>query len=89
MAIHICTIRDGKIVEDAVMTDALAWCSSSVSHQASRSWQSSEAAMARNQIVSSILDKATAAIGGWTALQSIKCVHLDSEGQDCEPWQEP
>ena len=24
MAIHIYTIRDGKIVEDAVMTDALA-----------------------------------------------------------------
>ena len=22
-----------------------------------------------------------------TALQSIKCVHLDSEGQDWEPWQ--
>ena len=24
MAIHLCTIRDGKILEDAVMTDALA-----------------------------------------------------------------
>jgi predicted ester cyclase len=24
MAIHICTIRDGKVLEDAVMTDALA-----------------------------------------------------------------
>jgi hypothetical protein len=34
-----------------------------------------------------ILDEAAAAIGGWTALQPIKCVHLDSEGQDWEPWQ--
>jgi hypothetical protein len=39
------------------------------------------------QTVLSILDQAPAAIGGWTALQSIRCVHLDSEGQDWEPWQ--
>jgi hypothetical protein len=35
----------------------------------------------------SILDEAAAAIGGWAALQSIRCVHLDSDGQDWEPWQ--
>src|SRR6266446_3475279 len=35
----------------------------------------------------SILDEAAATIGGWTALQSIRCVHVDSEGQDWEPWQ--
>ena len=39
------------------------------------------------QTVLSILDQAPAAIGGWTALQSIRCEHLDSEGQDWEPWQ--
>ena len=38
-----------------------------------------------NQTAFSILDEAAAAIGGWTA--SIKSVHLDSEGQDWEPWQ--
>jgi hypothetical protein len=43
--------------------------------------------MAGSQIAFSILDEAASAIGGWTALQSIKCVHLDSEGQDWEPWQ--
>jgi hypothetical protein len=43
--------------------------------------------MAVNQIAFSILDEAGAAIGGWTALQSIKCVHLEAEGQDWEPWQ--
>jgi glyoxylase-like metal-dependent hydrolase (beta-lactamase superfamily II) len=43
--------------------------------------------MAGSQIAFSILDEAAAAIGGWTALQSIKCVHLDSEGEDWEPWQ--
>jgi glyoxylase-like metal-dependent hydrolase (beta-lactamase superfamily II) len=34
-----------------------------------------------------LLDEAADAIGGWTALQSIRCVHLESEGQDWEPWQ--
>ncbi|HEV3311555.1 MAG TPA: hypothetical protein VG815_13670, partial [Chloroflexota bacterium] len=43
--------------------------------------------MAVNQTAFSILDEAAAAIGGWTALQSIKCVHLEAEGQDWEPWQ--
>jgi len=43
--------------------------------------------MVGSQTVLSILDEAAAAIGGWTALQSIRCVHLDSEGQDWEPWQ--
>jgi len=43
--------------------------------------------MVGNQTVLSILDEAAAAIGGWTALQSIKRVHLESEGQDWEPWQ--
>ena len=43
--------------------------------------------MVRSQSASSILDEAAAAIGGWTALQSIKCVHLEGEGQDWEPWQ--
>src|SRR6266699_3821924 len=43
--------------------------------------------MLGSQTVLSILDEAAAAIGGWTALQSIRCVHLDSEGQDWELWQ--
>jgi glyoxylase-like metal-dependent hydrolase (beta-lactamase superfamily II) len=43
--------------------------------------------MVGSQRVFSILDGAAATIGGWTALQSIRCVHLDSEGQDWEPWQ--
>jgi hypothetical protein len=43
--------------------------------------------MAGSQTVLSILDEAAAAIGGWAALQSIGCVHWDSEGQDWEPWQ--
>src|SRR4029077_9131396 len=43
--------------------------------------------MVGSQTVLSILDEAAAAIGGWTALQSIRCVHWDSEGQDWEPWQ--
>ena len=43
--------------------------------------------MLASQTVLSILDEAAAAIGGWTALQSIRSVHLDSEGQDWEPWQ--
>ena len=43
--------------------------------------------MVGTQTMLSILDEAAAAIGGWTALQSIKCVHLDSDGQDWEPWQ--
>jgi glyoxylase-like metal-dependent hydrolase (beta-lactamase superfamily II) len=43
--------------------------------------------MVEGQTAFSILDEAAAAIGGWTALQSIKCVHLESEGQDWEPWQ--
>jgi hypothetical protein len=38
--------------------------------------------MVGSQTALSILDEAAAAIGGWTALQSIKCVHLDSEGQN-------
>ena len=40
--------------------------------------------MVGSQRVFSILDGAAATIGGWTALQSIRCVHLDSEGQDWE-----
>ena len=43
--------------------------------------------MVGSQTVLSILDEAAAAIGGWTALQSIKRVHLESVGQDWEPWQ--
>jgi hypothetical protein len=43
--------------------------------------------MVGSQTVFSILDEAAAAIGGWTALQSIRCVHWDSDGQDWEPWQ--
>jgi hypothetical protein len=43
--------------------------------------------MVGSQRVFSILDESAAAIGGWTALQSIKCVHLEPEGQDWEPWQ--
>jgi glyoxylase-like metal-dependent hydrolase (beta-lactamase superfamily II) len=43
--------------------------------------------MVESQAVFSVLDKTAAALGGWTALQSIKRVHLDSEGQDWEPWQ--
>jgi hypothetical protein len=43
--------------------------------------------MVGSQTVLSVLDEAAAAIGGWTALRSIRCVHLDSEGQDWEPWQ--
>ena len=43
--------------------------------------------MVESQTVLSILDEAGAAIGGWTALRSIKRVHLDSDGQDWEPWQ--
>ena len=43
--------------------------------------------MIGSQTVLSILDEAAAAMGGWTALQSIRSVHLDSEGQDWEPWQ--
>jgi glyoxylase-like metal-dependent hydrolase (beta-lactamase superfamily II) len=43
--------------------------------------------MVGTQTVLSILDEAAAAIGGWTALQSIRFVHLESEGQDWEPWQ--
>jgi hypothetical protein len=43
--------------------------------------------MVGSQTVFSILDEAAAAIGGWTALQSIRCVHMDSERQDWEPWQ--
>jgi len=43
--------------------------------------------MVGSQMALSILDEAAAAIGGWAALQSIRCVHLDSDGQDWEPWQ--
>ena len=43
--------------------------------------------MTGSQTVLSILDEAAAAMGGWTALQSIRSVHLDSEGQDWEPLQ--
>ena len=43
--------------------------------------------MVGSQTVLSILDEAAAALGGWTALKSISCVHSDSEGQDWEPWQ--
>jgi hypothetical protein len=43
--------------------------------------------MVGSQTAFSVLDEAAAAIGGWTALQSMRCVHLDSEGQDWEPWQ--
>jgi glyoxylase-like metal-dependent hydrolase (beta-lactamase superfamily II) len=41
----------------------------------------------KRQTVLSILDEAAAAIGGWTALQSSRCVHWDSDGRDWEPWQ--
>jgi glyoxylase-like metal-dependent hydrolase (beta-lactamase superfamily II) len=40
-----------------------------------------------SQTVLAIVDEAAASIGGWTALQSIRCVHWESEGQDWEPWQ--
>jgi glyoxylase-like metal-dependent hydrolase (beta-lactamase superfamily II) len=43
--------------------------------------------MVGSQTAFSILDEAAAALGGWTAIQSIKRVHLESEGQDWEPWQ--
>jgi glyoxylase-like metal-dependent hydrolase (beta-lactamase superfamily II) len=43
--------------------------------------------MVQSQTVSAILDEAAGAIGGWTALQSIRSVHLDSDGRDWEPWQ--
>src|SRR5215813_8040587 len=43
--------------------------------------------MVGSQTVFSILDEAAAAIGGWTALQSIRYVHWDTDGQDWEPWQ--
>jgi glyoxylase-like metal-dependent hydrolase (beta-lactamase superfamily II) len=43
--------------------------------------------MVESQTAFSILDEAAAAIGGWTALQSIRRVHWESEGQDWEPWQ--
>jgi len=43
--------------------------------------------MVGSQTVFSILDEAAAAIGDWTALQSIMPVHLDFDGQDWEPWQ--
>jgi glyoxylase-like metal-dependent hydrolase (beta-lactamase superfamily II) len=43
--------------------------------------------MVKNQTVLSILDEGAAAIGGWAALESIRCVHLESDGQDWEPWQ--
>ena len=43
--------------------------------------------MVGSQTMFSILDEAAAAIGGWTALQSIRYVHWDSDGQDWEPWQ--
>jgi hypothetical protein len=43
--------------------------------------------MAGSQTVLSILDEAAAAIGGWPALRSIRYVHLESDGQDWEPWQ--
>ena len=36
------------------------------------------------QTVLSILDEAAAAIGGWTALQSIRCVHLLASSQHLE-----
>jgi hypothetical protein len=35
--------------------------------------------MVGSQTVFSILDEAAAAIGGWSAVQPIRCVHLDSE----------
>src|SRR6476659_7505384 len=43
--------------------------------------------MTGSQMARSILDEASSAIGDWSALQSIKSVHWDSEGQDWEPWQ--
>jgi hypothetical protein len=43
--------------------------------------------MVGSQTTLSVLDEAAASIGGWTALQSIRSVNLDSEGQDWEPWQ--
>ena len=64
MAIHIYTIRDGKVLEDAVMTDALA-----IAQQlglAPSLTKAAEAAMVGSETVLSILDEAAAAIGGWT-----------------------
>src|SRR5579864_9663420 len=43
--------------------------------------------MSDSQTAFSVLDEAAAALGGWSALQSIGRVHLESEGQDWEPWQ--
>src|ERR1700756_2290031 len=83
MAVHIYTIRDGKVLEDAVMTDALAM----TQQLGLAPILTKAAAMGGNKRVFFTLDKAAAAIGGWTALQSIKRVHLESEGQDWEPWQ--
>ena len=41
--------------------------------------------MVGSQTVFSILDEAPAAIGGWSAIQSIRCVHLDSEAVAVAP----
>jgi hypothetical protein len=43
--------------------------------------------MTGSQTMLSILDEAAAAIRGWAALQPIRSVHWDSEGQDWEPLQ--
>src|SRR6476660_5618450 len=43
--------------------------------------------MGGRQTVLSILDETAAAISSWTALQYIRCVHWDSDGQEWEPWQ--
>jgi predicted ester cyclase len=89
MAIHNYTIRDGKVLEDAVMTDELAMMQQLglLPELAPRTRRNREAAMVGSQRVFSILDEAAAVIGGWTALQSIRRVRLDSERQDWEPWQ--
>jgi hypothetical protein len=87
MAMHIYTIRDGKVLEDPPSRTRLPLCSNSVSCQAYRRRRSKEAKMAGSQTVLSILDEAAAAMGGWTTLQSIRSAHLESEGQDWEPWQ--
>jgi hypothetical protein len=44
-----------------------------------------KAAMVGSQTVFSILDEAPAAIEGWSAAESIRCVHLDSEAVAVAP----
>src|SRR4029077_16238192 len=67
MAIHIYTIRDGKVLEDAYMRDELTIMQQLGLAPSLTKAAESEAAMV-GQTVLSILDEAAAAIGGWTAL---------------------